>query len=260
MTINSLTMNLAARRQSSSYDGHVAQAVGGQCVAQIVNRNSYAELWDDEKSRMLVIRGSDDDEDWKQNWHLYGSRFGIHAGVHEYTELVRGGIDREGLRDLSDKPLYIVGHSLGGAAAQLLPTMWTHQKPEAVIAFGAPAFQYPKHDKNHRWPIRHVRFQSDLVPDLPLQFGRWMLAKWRHPRRAKVLWFDDRMQQVMPGPGHPVTRRLWRYSDLAWNVFFHGVREFRRRVEHFHDHRRYAKLFEVIDVPEGANCPMEIVG
>lgn len=245
------TLNLAAIRQSSVYDGEVTADVGGQRIAQVENGNAYAELWDNGDSRMLVIRGSDDPIDWWQNIRhccpeVLLENFGddvlnlqkVHAGALTHARLIRCQLELEGITELTDKPLWFVGHSIGGAVAQLLPLLdpiWSKAK---VICFGSPAVFYDRAPQSTSTGYYHIRNEFDFVPDFPLQFGKWMFARWRHPHFAQVRWFTDRLKQLQPGPLHGVVRRLQRGFDL-WQ---HKA-QLKEVVERYHDHRRYAQMF-----------------
>ncbi len=236
-------MHLAATRQSSVYDGDVAGDVGGQRIAQLENGNAYAELWNDGDSRMLVIRGTDGDLwDWVSNFNCRPV-LGLHAGFATYAKLVIEALEREGLHHLCDKPIYLVGHSLGGAAATLLPHLSQQFTfAECVITFGSPPVFWNDTPPSYITDAYHVRFETDIVPDVPLQFGQWCFAKWRHPKTALTYWFDGKSKPVVPGKNHEMYRRIRRYVDWFNAAYVRGG-SFLDDVKYSHSRHRYAKLF-----------------
>ncbi len=124
----------AAQRQLLAY---TPQAAPQQLHLQ--RENASALLFDDLDSRMLVIAGSNDWRDWQQN--LTACPIGLwreHAGVWQHAELLAREI-RDLQLQFDDKPLDIVGHSLGGAAAIALPLHLPGLNPRNIITFGAPA-------------------------------------------------------------------------------------------------------------------------
>src|SRR5690606_29940042 len=121
----------ASQRQLLSYS-----PLGSPQQLHLQRENASALLFDDLDSRMLVIAGSNDWQDWQQN--LTACPVGLwreHAGVWRHAELLAREI-RDLQLQFDDKPLDIVGHSLGGAVAIALPLHLPGLNPRNIITFG----------------------------------------------------------------------------------------------------------------------------
>ena len=132
--------------------------------------------------QIVAFRGSDDDQDWGANldWRLiqYDNGVKIHSGFYSMVAKVywqvRGALDK-------NKPIYLTGHSVGGALAQIISRdlimdgfiVW------GCVTFGAPRVGNRKFaeclNMEHTPKIRAV-LKNDVVPHLPSMFGGYKHA------------------------------------------------------------------------------------
>jgi hypothetical protein len=95
----------------------------------------------------------------------------IHAGFHEAYSLVADQIKTK-LDDVKDYPLYITGHSLGGAlatvATQDIEKSGYKDRIAACYTFGSPRVGNADFDGNIRSPVYRVINFVDIVTFVPL--------------------------------------------------------------------------------------------
>lgn len=90
----------------------------------------------------------------------------IHRGfVRAYMGVLD---DVRGFAHETKKPIYIAGHSLGGALAKLAAIEIPRAKINAVYTFGAPRIGTSRIDDAIGAPLYQVIHAADLVPRLPL--------------------------------------------------------------------------------------------
>jgi len=97
----------------------------------------------------------------------------IHSGFYQAYGDVAGKIkDKLKLREVKDLPLYITGHSLGGAlatvATQDLEKSGLKDQIAACYTFGSPRVGNADFDKNIRSPVYRIINFTDIVTFLPL--------------------------------------------------------------------------------------------
>jgi hypothetical protein len=97
----------------------------------------------------------------------------IHAGFYQAYASVSDKIkEKLQLREVKDLPLYITGHSLGGAlatvATQDLEKSGLKDQIAACYTFGSPRVGNADFDKNIRSPVYRVVNFTDIVTFLPL--------------------------------------------------------------------------------------------
>lgn len=95
----------------------------------------------------------------------------IHAGFHDAYALVGDKIKAK-LADVSDYPLYITGHSLGGAlatvATQDLEKSGYKDQIAACYTYGSPRVGNADFDENIRSPVYRIINFIDIVTFVPL--------------------------------------------------------------------------------------------
>jgi hypothetical protein len=161
---------------------------------------------DHDAYRIIAITGTDSLNDWLQHNLRWRSkeRQGrlIHGGMVTYTSHVLEALHRANML-LRPVPLYLTGHSLGGAAACILPMLTSLPDLAGIVTLGAPPFfadsaQYKFADKLTR--VRHV---YDLVPDC--------LPRSHHPAGQEI-WLDE--SGKVTSMNSDVTRRVTRFLKI----------------------------------------------
>ncbi|MCR9119356.1 MAG: lipase family protein [bacterium] len=73
-----------------------------------------------------------------------------------------------------DQPLYITGHSQGGAVAGLIAHLLTRRgwSPRLTVSFGAPQFLHPEAARAYQPELIRFRNRGDIVPLLPRSWRR----------------------------------------------------------------------------------------
>lgn len=150
---------------------------------------------------VIAIAGTDEKADWAYNVasdpvirpmpcdNGQSRDFTVHGGFLKYAEVVRGAIAGfSGLPfNFHAYMLTIAGHSLGGAAAVLLPAVLADSplpmigRIERVITFGAPKAIHGRDCPFYPWPATHFRSVDDLVPLLPVSTLR---SPWGQPGQS----------------------------------------------------------------------------
>lgn len=197
---------------------------------------------------IVAIAGTDDPQDWRSNLDCGAYRVGkfrddhgatinevnrdvvLHTGFLQVAWLVYRRL-RYRWPELHECPeVWIVGHSLGGAAATLLPVLWPCLAPH-VVTYGAPRVVHrasPVELSPLNWRSHH-RYVAidDLVPQVPL-FYRHTDCPTRILRgygevRSKLTWRD----WVRRG-----LRRLWNWRrPLTATLGAHSMKLYRQRLE-----------------------------
>ena len=124
---------------------------------------------------VVVFRGTQQTQDWITNLSAVqeelkdGTGVGIanvHRGFHSAFLSVRKQMDRL-LEDESDLPVYITGHSLGGALAALATWYTSAHRLAACYTFGAPRVGNDGLTNRFRTPIYRLVNGADPVPFVP---------------------------------------------------------------------------------------------
>ena len=90
----------------------------------------------------------------------------IHEGFYDAFVVVRSEIEKD-LKRNSDLPLYITGHSLGGALATVATRFIASDSVGACYTFGGPRVGNTKLQEQIKTPIYRVVNAADVVPRLP---------------------------------------------------------------------------------------------
>lgn len=152
---------------------------------------------------VVAIAGTDDRRDWRGNLAACPDplpgwpRTRAHRGLVRYADSVLAGLAPH-YHVLRDRVATVVGHSLGGAAAILLPTLarldWRLPASivsAAVVTFGAPRVgNRALADLRTGWPTLGLIADGDPIPHLPL---RGPLIGYRHAPELRYLTADGRL-------------------------------------------------------------------
>ena len=132
----------------------------------------------------MSIAGTNDRYDWAANTHtefveLDGMQ--VHSGYADAAQWIANELnDCNILNLISDKRLYIGGHSAGGAIAEMLPLVDARYRPSGTYTFGSP--KWCGTDSAARYmsqPWTKIRFTMPLdpVPYLPPSLWRVILRR-----------------------------------------------------------------------------------
>lgn len=102
------------------------------------------------------------------------------------------------------KPLFLTGHSMGGALAVLTACRLAKadRPPVATYTFGAPRVGDPTFCAGYALPTYRVVNRLDFVPEMPLQSVRKMLPQKARLTNEKFLGRLHRMADRVPCYGH----------------------------------------------------------
>ncbi len=124
---------------------------------------------------MIVFRGSDSSRDWVTNLNTVTdpgplNRTRVHEGFQNALFSVIMDLTKEVVRQ--NRPLWITGHSLGGALATILTAMYLERddKVENLYTFGSPRVGNERFREQFNKLFNHayrVVNGNDLVPHLP---------------------------------------------------------------------------------------------
>jgi hypothetical protein len=111
------------------------------------------------------------------------------------------------LESVRDRPLFLTGHSMGGALAVLtvcrLATM--NRPPVAVYTFGSPRVGDRAFCAGYRLPTYRIVNRLDLVPEMPLASLKRLLPKTPRLTNDKILTQLKRLARTVPCYGHVKT-------------------------------------------------------
>ena len=126
-----------------------------------------------------------------------------------------------------DKPLFLTGHSMGGALAVLTACRLAKmgRPPVATYTFGAPRVGDRSFCTGYKLPTYRVVNRLDLVPELPLASVKRLLPKQPRFTNHKILGGLKRMASRVPCYGHV---RTFVHIDHAGQIHLDG------QVERWH--------------------------
>jgi len=197
-------------------------AVGWDYVKPLKNSNAAGLVgWHrDSGVSFIAIAGTNDaldainDADTRKVALPDGTR--VHSGFLHYAESVLNAIRLLRIKGhLTRRKLFIVGHSLGGAAAEILPLIEPTLAPEQIHTFGSPRWCASNYALQYPYETTHWRRPLDVVPDVPLHLrhARFLrrVSGFSHVRgQAAYLTADA----VTPDTGH-IARRIQRAGCYA---------------------------------------------
>lgn len=125
---------------------------------------------DKAKFAVLAIRGTTSPQDWMKNANAglesIGGNRQVHKGFHSAFTDAKDDIDKL-LMEVSDLPLYVTGHSLGGAVAVMATWYYSRDTLAACYTFGAPRVGNHVFNDSFCTPIYRVVNSQDPVPMVP---------------------------------------------------------------------------------------------
>ncbi|GJL89846.1 MAG: hypothetical protein DHS20C03_35550 [Minwuia thermotolerans] len=139
---------------------------------------------------VLVFRGTQQIKDWKTNLDAAtteitgtndeGNRVlgRMHSGFNAAYLSVRADVEELLGKVSSELPVYICGHSLGGALATVATWYLPGRKLAACYTFGAPRVGTPALMKYYRTPVYRVVSGMDPVPNVPPGGQTIAIFKW----------------------------------------------------------------------------------
>jgi len=143
--------------------------------------NGWAYVLQGELLHVLAFRGTQSIEDWDTNLHAWlihpahtDARLRVHQGFYRAFEKLSDG--KKGIRDkikeleaadVNHSPIYITGHSLGGALAQIATAVLGSDQIAACYTFGSPRVGNSIFDLWVKPPSYRVINYADIVPQVP---------------------------------------------------------------------------------------------
>jgi hypothetical protein len=184
----------------------------------------------------VVFRGTQDQLDWQTNFRLQfvalQGGVEVHAGFFQAYLTIRDKLF-ETVKDLIEKPrpVYLTGHSLGGALAMMATAELSNHDDRALrdciaacYTFGSPKVGNRSFDQFVKVPLYRVTNGVDIVPFVPPWVGYRQVGDTRYfglpgvapLRRAPRLWRQIlRSLRMLPG-------LLW--SGRISNIADHNMR------------------------------------
>lgn len=140
----------------------------------------------------------------------------VHRGFSYALERVWNKLNPLLDRLPQDKPLFLTGHSMGGALAVLAACRLVSQgrAPVAVYTYGAPRIGDLDFCASYKLPTYRLVNRLDLVPELPLASVKSLLLKKLPRRNGRVRRRLDRRMERLPCYGH-VDRLVYLDRDGA---------------------------------------------
>lgn len=143
----------------------------------------------------------------------------VHQGFRDYAQAAINGIRLLQIKShLRRKSLFIVGHSLGGAAAEIIPLLQSDLIPHQVHTFGSPRWCASENAMDYPFMTTHWRRPEDIVPDVPLHLG-WLrclsrVSGFSHVR-GQTCWITK--SYIDPETSHALRRfqRIVRYTGAS---------------------------------------------
>jgi hypothetical protein len=127
----------------------------------------------------------------------------VHQGFSAVLRHTWGKIEKI-LEAVSNKPLFITGHSMGGALAVLTGCRLTKlgQGPVAIYTFGAPRVGDVAFCKGYSLPTYRIVNRLDLVPEMPIASVKRLLPASPRFTNERILDQLKRIARRVPSYGH----------------------------------------------------------
>lgn len=208
---------------------HAAAVIGFDEATYIERDGAQAFLFANEHDKVIACRGTEPNEwndikaDANALTDIAETVGRVHRGFKREVDDVWPNIEAE-LVEPDERALWVTGHSLGGAMAQIVAgrcrladiPAW----PAEVYTYGSPRVGNPRYIAYN--DVQHVRWvnNNDVVTRVP---PTWL--RYRH--RGDMMYLDAN------GDVHARISKRKRVRD-QWNGFKRGLKQ--RRIDHFSDH------------------------
>ncbi len=125
---------------------------------------------------------------------------------HGFSSVLRRTWDKVEaiLEEVQDKPLFLTGHSMGGALSVLTAYRLAKmgREPVATYTFGSPRVGDPNFCAGYGLPTYRVVNRLDIVPEMPLASVKRMLPEQSRFANDKTLERLKRLAERTPCYGH----------------------------------------------------------
>jgi triacylglycerol lipase len=123
----------------------------------------------------------------------------VHLGFSSVLKGTWGKVERI-LDEVGDKPLFLTGHSMGGALAVLTACRLAKagRPPVAIYTFGSPRVGDRAFCAGYSLPTYRVVNRLDLVPEMPLASLKRLLPEKPRFTNGKILGKLKRMARRVP--------------------------------------------------------------
>lgn len=190
--------------------------------------DGYAFVAEGAELSVLSFRGTQSQANWNTDFCarlIHPADTDAQLRVHEGFYKAFEGLAEDGLQakiaaimQSSDKrPLYITGHSLGGALAQIAAAIFSSDKIAACYTFGSPRVGNGYFDLWVKPPSYRVINHADLVPQVPV----WLpFFPYRHSGDPRYLpaQVGDSPYRYQPN----LLIRAWQLGQGIFSLLRHG--------------------------------------
>lgn len=189
----------------------------------------------DLRQRILAIAGTNEPNDFVSDVNFIprsiiqpnGETLVVHDGFWAHADQLAGYLSATALiPDKSDFPLTIVGHSLGGAVAGMIPLFRPQMQFHRIVTFGCPRWLRKETAGNYMHCDRTTRYvrPMDLVPDVPLNLNyrriHYPIGGWSHCGSMRWLMNDGKRIPEHTSSwdiGRHIYRTLVYLKTFPWN-------------------------------------------
>jgi hypothetical protein len=196
---------------------------------------------------VLSFRGTQSVQDWKTDFrvaliHPPGTdkELLVHEGFYHAFDMLASGSG--GLRARLDQikadterkiPIYITGHSLGGALAQIASAVCGDDQVAACYTFGSPRVGNAYFDLWVKVPSYRVINHADIVPQVP--------PPWQYQHSGDPRYLPENVSQSPYRFEPPLRTRAWQFVEgtVQWlvkpgsilGVKDHAISEYSRKLD-----------------------------
>lgn len=208
--INDLTCAILSDRIYLKEPEQSFKNLGYNNVQTIKKNEEFCIVANNDEETIVVVRGSDDFQDWMDNLHFWSASFPlfgrIHSGFKDSFLQIKNEV-WNAFQNINTvgRPVTFMGHSKGGAIAELLAFYFTKFTDNHIYCttFGAPRVgksEYVSNFKKMDIPYNRYVNESDIVPRLPriYMFFKDTVKPIRlKDRFTDFLWFGNSKAHVM---------------------------------------------------------------
>jgi hypothetical protein len=235
--------NQVGSKEIASIPGDLAQ-LGFTSLSVFSNgmTDGFAFVAESPDLVVLSFRGTQSQKNWNTNFRAFlvhpentNAKLRVHQGFYQaFKELADAGLEEKiaAVERVTGRPLYITGHSLGGALAQIAAAVFGSDTIAACYTFGSPRVGNFIFDLWVKPPSYRVINHADLVPQVPLPIG------YRHSGDPRYLpkRVEDSPFRYQPSPldrcrqlGEGILQFLRTWSILG--IKDHAIAEYYAKLE-----------------------------